>query len=410
VYRPTPPGDRYRSCSALTATRTKRILSVQPVCDGGGSEHALIRMIRQLAEDGWECHVTVPAPARLANEYAAAGAVLHIVPMARLTTSGSGTRWVSFALRWPVTVTRLFLLTRRVEAQVVHSNSLHSWYGWAAAAIARRPHVWHAREMVVQSKAALRVERWLARHFATVVVAVSAAVAAQLDPANVTVITDEADPVQFRPDRAGKFRTAAGIDDQVPLVGSVARLDTWKGFEVLLDAYPAIRAGRPQVELVVAGGVVAGKEDYAARLEARAAALPGVHWLGPRRDIGDLMADLDFFVQVSTEPEPFGLVIVEALACGVPIVAGAAGGPVEILAEAEHDARALSGRLVEPGDAAALAAATLALLPTGSDAARRRARRPLRRPRGARFSTLFDQVATRAPRRSAPAPLGESNP
>ena len=72
----------------MTATRTKRILSVQPVGDGGGSEHALIRMLRQLAEDGWECHVAVPAPARLADEYAAAGAVLHIVPMARLTTSG----------------------------------------------------------------------------------------------------------------------------------------------------------------------------------------------------------------------------------------------------------------------------------------------------------------------------------
>ncbi len=401
----------------MTATRTKRILSVQPVCDGGGSEHALIRMIRQLAEDGWECHVIVPAPARLAEEYAAAGAVLHIVPMARLTTSGSRTRWIGYALRWPLTVARLILLTHRVGTQVVHSNSLHSWYGWAAAAIARRPHVWHAREMVVQSRAALGVERWLARHFATVVIAVSAAVAAQLDPANVTVITDEADPAQFRPDRAGRFRAAAAIDDQVPLVGSVARLDTWKGFDVLLDAYPAIRAARPLVELVVAGGVVAGKEDYAARLEARAAGLSGVHWLGPRRDVGDLMADLDVFVQVSTEPEPFGLVVVEALASGVPVVAGAAGGPVEILAEADGLAGSPAGRLVDPGDAAALAAAALALLPPGgSDAARRRARKPLRRPGDARFSPIFDQVANdrgaaRAARHPAPeAPLGENQP
>ena len=67
----------------MTATRTKCILSVQPVGDGGGSEHALIRMIRQLAEDGWECHVAVPTVARLGDEYAAAGAVLHVVPMAR---------------------------------------------------------------------------------------------------------------------------------------------------------------------------------------------------------------------------------------------------------------------------------------------------------------------------------------
>ena len=168
-----------------------------------------------------------------------------------------------------------------------------------------------------------------------------------------------------------------------PLVGSVARLDTWKGFGVLLDAYPAIRAARPEVELVVAGAVVAGKEDYAAWLEREPAALPGVHWLGPRRDVGDLMADLDVFVQVSTEPEPFGLVIVEALASGVPVVAGAAGGPVEILAETDRTPAFRADGWSQPGDAAALAAAAVALLPTdGSDAARRRARTPLRQPGG----------------------------
>jgi glycosyltransferase involved in cell wall biosynthesis len=355
-------------------------------------------MIRQLAKDGWECHVIVPGPARLTDEYGAAGAVLHVVPMDRLTTSGSRARWVGYALRWPVTVARLALLTRRLQAEVVHSNSLHSWYGWAVAALTRRPHVWHAREMVVQSRAALGVERWLAGHFASVVIAVSAAVAGQLDPANVVVVTDEADPVEFRPDRAGRFRAGAGIDDRIPLVGSVARLDTWKGFEVLLDAYPAIRAARPQVELVIAGGAVAGKEAYAAGLERRAAGLPGVHWLGPRRDVGDVLADLDVFVQVSTEPEPFGLVIVEALASGVPIVAGDAGGPVEILAETDHDPRAPIGRLVEPGDPAALAAATLALLPPGgSDPARRRARPRLRQPGDARFSPIFDEVRQRRP-------------
>src|SRR5579883_765342 len=73
VYRPIPPGDRYRSCSALTATRTKRVLSVQPVSDGGGSEHALVAMIRQLTSAGWECHVALPGPPVLADEYGAAG-------------------------------------------------------------------------------------------------------------------------------------------------------------------------------------------------------------------------------------------------------------------------------------------------------------------------------------------------
>jgi glycosyltransferase involved in cell wall biosynthesis len=303
-------------------------------------------------------------------------------------------------------VVRLAVLARRVDAGVVHTNSLHSWHGWAAARIAGRRHVWHAREIVFQSGAALRLERFLAAHFADRVVAVSQAVADQFRPAgNVVVVTDEADPEQFGPERAGRFRGRAGIDDRAPLAGSVARLDTWKGFDALLDAVPLIRRERPDFELVVAGPTVPGKEEYAARLAGKAARLPGVHWLGPRRDVGDLMADLDVFVQVSTEPEPFGLVVVEALASGVPVVAGAAGGPLEILGPDAVRERQPGGRLVPPGDSGALAAAVVELLPpAGSSTAGRRSRGRLRSPGADAFARLFAEVVGDG---TGPGPSGD---
>ncbi len=357
-------------------------------------------MCRQLAGSGWECHVVVPAPARLADEYASAGITLHIVPMRRLTTSGGAGRWPAYLVGWPPAVLRLARLAKRLDVAVIHSNSLHSWYGWAVAALLRRPHIWHAREIVFQSGMALRVERALARHFADQVAAVSAAVAAQLDPGNVRVITDEPDGSEFRPDRAGRFRKSAGIPDDIPLLGSVARIDTWKGFDVLLDAYPAIRSARPDVELVIAGGTVPGKEEYASRLQRLAGSLPGVHWLGERRDVADIMSDLDVFVQVSTEPEPFGLVVVEALASGVPVVAGAEGGPVEIFASAVTGGPARTGHLVAPGDPAALQEAVDDLLPTTpSSVLERQARTRLRQPQADGFAALFDELASRGRRR-----------
>ena len=374
----------------MTATRNQRILSVQPVGDGGGSEHALIGMIRQLTADGWECHVVVPGPARLASEYAAAGAVLHYLAMPSVSTSGGRGRWLRYAALWPVTVARLARLARGLRISVVHTNSLHSWYGWAVAALLRRPHVWHAREIVFQSGAALRLERVLVHRFAFRVIAISQAVADQLDPANVVVIFDDADLGRFGPERAGTFRAGAGIDDRVPLAGSVARLDTWKGFDDLLAAWPDVRRVRPDAELVVAGGPVPGKEDYAAGLRNRAASMPGVHWLGLRSDIPDVMADLDVFVQVSSEPEPFGLVVVEALACGCPVVAGDQGGPLEILgAEAARQVTP-RGRLVPARDPLALAGAMVGLLPDHSDLGRRRSRPRLRHPGGPRFAPVFE--------------------
>src|SRR6266480_843782 len=272
-----------------------RLLSVQPVAERGGSDYLLVRMLRSLPPDEFDCHVALPGRSPLAEEFAAAGAGLHTVPMERLVR-----------------------LIRRLRIDVVHSNSLHSLYGWAAAAITGRPHVWQAREIVVQSHAALQLERFLAQHFAVKVVCMSQAIADQLDPANVEVVYETVDPAEFRPERAGRFRDRVGIPDDAPLVGAVGRIDTWKGFDVLLDAFERAKGRRADLHLVVAGAPVTGKEQLAIDLATRATQLAGVHWLGPRIDTPELFADLDLFVLPSTEPEPYGIVVVEALASGAP--------------------------------------------------------------------------------------------
>lgn len=346
-------------------------------------------MVRSLPSGEFDCHIALPAPSPMHAELTAAGATVHVVPMRRLSSSHGARDWVAYGAGWPVAVARLARLARRLDVDVVHTNSLHSLYGWAAAALVRRPHVWHAREIVVQSQAALRLERFLARRFATVVICMSEAIAAQLDPGNVEIVYETVDPAEFRPGLAGRFRDHVGIPSDAPLVGAAGRLDTWKGFDVLLDAYARAKAARPDMHLVVAGGPVVGKEHVAAALAERAARLDDVHWLGPRSDMPELFADLDLFVLPSTEPEPYGLVAVEALASGVPVVVTAAGGPPEILVRAAAGA----GSAVPAGDATALAAAVVDLLPPATDVAARRTRRSLQPPdERERFAALFRQV------------------
>jgi glycosyltransferase involved in cell wall biosynthesis len=358
------------------------------MAESGGSDQALLRMVRHLSADGWECHVVLPGAGLLDDLFHAAGARLHVVPMRRLSTSYTVADWALYALAWPVAVGRVTMIARRVHAQVVHSNSLHSWYGWAAATIARLPHVWHAREIVVQSRVALRIERFLTEHYADRVVAMSEAIAAQFDQRNVTVISDDPDPDEFSPALAGQFRQDVGIPDHVPLVGAACRIDTWKGVDVLLEAVPVLQARRPDTHVAVAGGAVAGKEDYARRLEAQAESLPAVHWLGHRHDIGLLMADLDVFVQASTEPEPYGLVLVEALSSGSPVVASAEGGPLEIL----RDVPASTARLVPVGDATALGEAIADLLPPTTSPQQRRNRPRLYQASPPKWTDLFSEV------------------
>lgn len=371
--------------------RPPTVLSVQPVAESGGSDQALLRLARQLSAAGWSVHIALPAPSPMAAEFDSAGATLHVVPMLRISTSHRLATWLAYALNWPKSVTTLWKLSRSVHADVVHSNSLHSWYGWAAARLAGRPHIWHAREIVVQSGSALAVERFLALHFAQRVLAISEAVASQLHPSNVVVVHEEADQEEFYPGHAGRARQAIGLPDDVLLVGYVGRIDTWKGVDVLLDSIPLLPAPPegPDLQVVVAGAIVGGKEGFANWMRGRAGKL-GVLWLGPLpgAEAGDLIADLDCLVLPSTEPEPWGLVLVEALACGAPVVATDAGGAHEIVAGLPPGA----GRLVPPHDAAALAAAIMALLPETTSTEQRRARHPLRAGPPAPYAEIFEAV------------------
>jgi glycosyltransferase involved in cell wall biosynthesis len=369
-----------------------RLLSIQPVAERGGSDQALLRLVRSLPPADFDCHVAVPAPHPLAAEFTAAGATLHVVPMRRISTSHGPRDWFDYAAAWPGSIARLTDLGRLQHSDVVHTNSLHSWYGWAVARRLRVPHVWHAREIVVQSRAALHLERFLARRYATRVLAMSEAIAAQLDRANVEVVHDDPEPAEFTPARAGAFRARVGITDDVPLIGSAGRVDTWKGLDLLLDAFLRVRDSVPEAELVVAGAPVAGKERYADELARRAQATPGVHWLGSRDDVPDLVADLDVFVLPSTEPEPYGLVLVEALASGTPVVATDRGGPTEIVARAAPGA----GRLVPPGEPAALADAVIAQLQARTASTPERAgRRPLLDLEPLRYPAIFRDVVDR---------------
>jgi glycosyltransferase involved in cell wall biosynthesis len=382
-----------------------RVLLVHGMAERGGSDQALLRMVRTLPPERFDVTLAVPAPHPLSAELRAAGARLAVVPVRRISTSHGAGEWARYARDWPVAVVRLVALVLRRRADVVVTNSLHFWHGWAAALVTGRPHVWHAREMVVQSRLALAVERFLTRHFATVVVAASQAVADQLDAPSTVVVHEHPDPDEFSPRRAGRWRAVVGLPDDAPLLAVLGRFDTWKGFEVALDAVPLVRARVPGTRLVVAGSPVQGKLGYAQALQDRAAGLDGVLWAGHRDDVPDLLADADVLLVPSTEPEPYGLVVVEALASGCPVVASDAGGPVEILAAAAPGA----GRLVPPGDPAALAAAAAELLAGRQrDGAGRRGRPALNRPQAVPYPRLLTEVARAGRRYRGPVPGPEA--
>jgi phosphatidyl-myo-inositol dimannoside synthase len=205
------------------------------------------------------------------------------------------------------------------------------------------------------------------------------------------VIPPGVDVERFRPlaaDERARARARFGLDAERPIVLGLSRLVPRKGFDVLLDAVAGLD---PAVQAVIAG---AGRDRRRLEARARRLGLGGrTRFLGRVDDdaLPDLYGCADVFAMAcrerwaGLEAEGFGIVFLEAAACGIPAVAGRSGGAHEAVADGE------TGVVIAPRDVGALRAGLARLL---ADPARRREMGEAARRRAVReFS--YDQLVER---------------
>ena len=163
------------------------------------------------------------------------------------------------------------------------------------------------------------------------VIALTRTMAATLEAAGfesdrIAVIPNGVDPERFTPvDGSGKAAARAdlGLPPRGPLVAFLARLVQEKGADVLLEAWPAVLDRIPGAHLVVAGR---GEEEDRLRREAETRGVTrSVHWIPDFENSCDVYRAADVVV-VPSRAESFGLVALEAMASGVPVVASRVGG------------------------------------------------------------------------------------
>lgn len=201
------------------------------------------------------------------------------------------------------------------------------------------------------------------------------------------------------------LRAAFGWPPATRVVGMVGVLARWKGQEVFLRAAGELAARRRDLRFVVVGGelyTTRGHGDFERHLRdlGRALALDGtLAFAGQREDVPEILRGLDVVVHASVEPEPFGRVIAEAMACERPIVWARGGGADEIVGTGGLAALGVRG-----GDVSGVAAAIeRALLETervrgwAVEARRRVVERFDVRDHVARVQELYTQVAGRHP-------------
>jgi glycosyltransferase involved in cell wall biosynthesis len=302
----------------------------------------------------------LPARGELAGDLEAAGVEVVIRPVSvlrrqLLTPRGLGA--VATAAARDGLSLRALIRRRRVA--IVHSNTSVVLGGAAAAFSSRVPHVWHVREIYARFGRAWPAYRRLLGT-AAVLPCVSHATAAQFGAsgARVRVIPDglALDPRRAPPALA---RGALGLPGDAPVIAVLGRISDWKGQDVLVRALaePVLR-DRGAVALI-AGDAWPGAEHRRESVLALASSLgvrDRVALAGFRDDVDNVYGAADVVAIPSTAPDPLPNAALEAAAAGCAIVASSHGGLPEII----HDGS--TGRLVEPGDAAALARVAAELL------------------------------------------------
>jgi glycosyltransferase involved in cell wall biosynthesis len=310
----------------------------------GGAERLLFEMLRRADQSRFENHVLA---LQYVGRFGAGLDTYATVSLARPMSRLSMLRPVSLARD-----------IRNIAPDVVHTHS-GVWYKASRAArMAGVPwlvHTDHGRAIP---------DPWLSRTLDGAasrntdrVVAVSEPVGRLLKdhvvrrPERVRVIPNGVDVSTFAPaPDDGALRAELGIERETPVIGSVGRLEPIKGYEVMVDAYAALRRAwnGDQPPVLVIGGDGSERGALASRASAAGVA-DGIRWLGWRDDIHRLHSAFTIFT-MSSHSEGTSVSLLEAMSAGLcPVVTNVGGNSAVVGPSLQH-------RLVPPNNPAALAA------------------------------------------------------
>jgi len=262
---------------------------------------------------------------------------------------------ISELIKWLRFQSKLRKLLIDEKPDLIYANSPH-----AAIAVElilekqKFPLVWQIPDLIKDSKFnRLALRRVFQKSGA--IIAVSRATASSIirlgaNPLNVHLVYCGVESKDFDLVAEGsvRLRNELGIETNAPVIGMFGQLTQWKGWHVLIEAIPQVVNIYPDAQFIFVGRAMVNDDKlYVDRLKKRLNSLriaKNVHWLGFRSDVPRIMLSCDVIVHASIKPEPLGVVIMEGMAAGKPVICTRGGGTSEMNVNRE------TGLIVEPGN------------------------------------------------------------
>lgn len=359
-----------------------KIVFLNPAATMGGAERALLDFLTSLrmSDPAVDLHLVTGTAGPFLQEAKRIGVRTETLPLpqslAQMGDSilgfGGGTRvgktlglaWRGM-LAWPVARSYVKQLKSRLEQlapDIIHSNGIKYHLLGARALPEGVPFVWHVHDFLSTRRFVSRLLRWASGRVAH---AITNSQAVESDfhklipsiPAKTIYNGIDTDSFSPGPGDIQRLDLLAGMPKGSPemvRVGLLATFARWKGQDVFLEAAAKLTQGgenRPIRFYIIGGPIYQTQgsqftETELRNLAARFGVADRVGFIPFQSDTASIYRALDVVVHASTKPEPFGLTIVQAMACGRAVVAMQAGGAAELFT---HDVDAVGAPPNDPG-------------------------------------------------------------
>jgi len=332
-----------------------------------GSDRTLVTLIDGLDRTRFRPIVFLPCYGPLIEALTNLGIETHVIPMVKVSRSTLKTGALFYLLfEAVISIRAINRILAGVTVKIVHSNTLAVFSGALWARLYGKAHVWHVHEIIMQPRLVGRLLPRLVRIFSDRVVANSDATRTwlvstdtQLSRKTVTIYNGIERVMPIDSIACLRFRRDLGLGINDLLVALVGRINRWKGQSVFVKAAEILNSrGENNIYYLIVGSPPPGQQIFLDELMAlidRSPARSRIVLRDFTDNIWTVWDACDFAVVPSTEPEPFGMVAIEAMASGKPIIGAAHGGLTEIIKDNN------TGLLVSPGDPASLADAIMML-------------------------------------------------
>ncbi|MED1471924.1 glycosyltransferase family 4 protein [Bacillus salipaludis] len=309
----------------------KTILFLHSSSELYGSDRSLLNLIKNIDKKIFAVSVILPENGPLVNELKNINnvdvVIKNIATLRRKHLSIKGL--IQYAINLIDSLFFLISIIVKKRINIVYTNTSVVFPGGIAAKLLGRKSIWHIRE-IIDNRFERKVVSKIVNLFSDTIIANSKATALAIsqNSEKVKVVYNAIESSQSK-GITQKFTTKDSI-----VIGMAGRINRWKGQKLFVDMAEKVLKGNNTVQFVIAGDVYKGEDhilddlrEYIMNKDLQSK----IKLLGQVDDMDSFYKNIDIFILPSIQPEPFGLVVLEAMERGIPVVATNHGGPVEII-------------------------------------------------------------------------------